>query len=242
KPTPSAEDVIERILPAVVTVVNVQTRYGYFGHSDDRRVVGSGVVVDERGYILTNAHVVAAAQTLKVVLWSGEERPASLVVYEPSQDMAMLKVEGANLIAAPWGDSNRVRLGQPVIAIGSPLGDFPNSVTMGVVSGLDRALAADETVLYGLIQTDAAINPGNSGGPLVNLRGEVIGINTFIIREDHDRGVAQGIGFAIPATAAQGLVSAWIAQDSGTLQAGGGEKGGAVAPPLLPASQTGGGE
>ncbi|MFQ5575461.1 MAG: S1C family serine protease [Anaerolineae bacterium] len=236
-PTPSTEDVVEQVLPAVVTVVNIQARYGYFQEESDRRVVGSGIVVDERGYIVTNAHVVAATQSLRVILSGGEEVPASLITYEPGQDLAMLKIDADGLVPAAWGNSGEVRLGQPVMAIGSALGDFPNSVTMGIVSGLDRALALDEIVVYGLIQTDAAINQGNSGGPLVNLNGEVIGINTFIIREDHDRGIAQGIGFAIPASAAKMLASTWIAQNTDAIRAVSGSEAEPLSPGLLPASQ-----
>ncbi len=218
-PTPSIEDVVARVLPSVVTVINIQAEYGYFNTQNDRRIVGSGIVVDNRGYIVTNAHVVDTPQSLTVILSNGEEFPAELVIYEPDQDLAMLKIEADNLRSAAWGNSEQVRLGQQVMAVGSALGDFPNSVTMGIVSGLNRALALDEVVVYGLIQTDAAINQGNSGGPLINLHGEVIGINTFIIREDHGQGVAQGIGFAIPASSVKMLSSAWINQELEQLQA-----------------------
>ncbi len=236
-PTPSVEDVVARALPSVVTVINIQAEYGYFGAQNDKRVVGSGIVVDSRGYIVTNAHVVDAPQNLTVILSSGEEFPAELVVYEPEQDMAMLKIEADNLRSAVWGNSEQVRLGQQVMAVGSALGDFPNSVTMGIVSGLNRALSLDKVVVYGLIQTDAAINQGNSGGPLINLRGEVIGINTFIIREDHEQGVAQGIGFAIPASSVKMLSSAWINQDLKQLQASEPSDTQGELPRPLPASQ-----
>jgi len=239
-PTPSTEDIIDRILPSVVTVINIQTEYGYFDSQNDKRIVGSGIIVDDRGYIITNAHVVAASQTLTVILSSGEETPANLVIYEPGQDLAMLKIEADNLISAAWGSSEQVRLGQPVMAVGSALGDFPNSVTMGIVSGLNRALALDEFVVYGLIQTDAAINQGNSGGPLVNLNGEVVGVNTFIIREDHEQGIAQGIGFAIPSSSVKMLSSAWISQDANQLQTAGQSDTEAELPHPLPASQPSG--
>ncbi len=236
-PTPSTEDIVDRILPSVVTVINIQAEYGYFDAQDGKRIVGSGIVVDDRGYIVTNAHVVAAPHTLTVILSSGDELPADLIIYEPSQDLAMLKVEADNLSNAVWGSSEQVRLGQPVMAVGSALGDFPNSVTMGIVSGLNRTLGLDEFVVYGLIQTDAAINQGNSGGPLVNLNGEVVGINTFIIREDHEQGVAQGIGFAIPSSSAKMLTTAWINQDTNQLQAADQTDTEAKLPHPLPAYQ-----
>ena len=203
-PTPSTEDVVDAVLPSVVTVLNIKT--------SGERSSGSGIVVDENGYIITNAHVVDHSQQLNVTFRRGESISAQIVVFDTRQDLALLKVESATpLVALKWGDSNQVRLGQPVMAIGSPLGDFPNSVTMGIVSGLGRALAfGDDVVLYDLLQTDAAINKGNSGGPLINMNGEVVGINTFIIREDAGQSVAEGIGFAIPASAAKLLSNNWL--------------------------------
>ena len=205
--TPSVADVVDRVLPAVVTVIN--RHHDNFGNAE--RMVGSGVVVDAAGYIVTNAHVANNAQTLTVTLADGTNYPAKIVTLDTTQDLALLKITADSpLHAVKWGDSNSVRLGQRVLALGSPLGDFPNSVTMGIVSGLNRALAYDDVVLYGLLQTDAAINQGNSGGPLVNMRGEVVGINTFIIRSDHDQSITEGISFAIPASAVKLLSTAWM--------------------------------
>jgi 2-alkenal reductase len=221
-PTPSIADVVSRVVPAVVTVVNRQGGVARFGVSIDSRILGSGIVIDRRGYIVTNYHVVEPADPLRgevnkltVILATGEELPASLVASDVQQDLALLRVENGEMPVAVWGDSGQVRPGEWVVAIGSALGDFPNSVTVGVVSGLDRALELDNDVsIGGLIQTDAAINKGNSGGPLVNLNGEVIGINTFIIREGRNSGVAEGIGFAIPSTLARDLAEGWIATDA----------------------------
>lgn len=210
----SIESAVETALVSVVTVVNYQTGYRQTPAASNRRIVGSGVIVDAQGYIVTNAHVVAESASIEVVLLDGETLAATLIIDNPGLDLALLKVEGDFLTAATWGETSQVRLGQPVIAIGSALGDFPNSVTMGIVSGLDRALALEGFVAHGLIQTDAAINQGNSGGPLINLGGEVIGINTFMIREDHNQGMAQGIGFAIPASSVKALVRNWMAQDT----------------------------
>jgi len=211
---PSIEDAIETTLPSVVTVINYQDRSRSTFDQADKRIVGSGIIVDERGYIITNAHVVAQVESLNVILSTGDILSATLVLEHPDLDLAMLKVEAESLVVATWGDSSEVRLGQSVMAIGSALGDFPNSVTMGVVSGLNRALALGEHVVHGLIQTDAAINQGNSGGPLINLSGEIIGVNTFMIREDHNQGIAQGIGFAIPASSVKALVGVWLAQQT----------------------------
>lgn len=211
-PTPSIEDAVEKVLPSVVTVINYQKDYGYAQSADNKRIVGSGVIVDERGYIVTNAHVIADSDSLKVVLANGQEVSATMIVANTALDLALLAAKTDELVAGAWGDSSKVRLGQPVLAIGSALGDFPNSVTMGIVSGLNRALALDEYVVYGLIQTDAAINQGNSGGPLINLEGEIVGINTFIIREDHNQEVAQGIGFAIPASSIKAWLGPWVAE------------------------------
>jgi S1-C subfamily serine protease len=212
--TPATEDVIAQIIPSVVTVINQQQNVMTF-NEEDGQVVGSGVIIDERGYIATNNHVVASAGNLRVVLADGREVYAELVATDPAEDLAILKINLDNLRAIKWGDSSTVRLGQVVYAIGSPLGDFPNSVSFGIVSGLNRALEMEDHVIDGLIQTDAAINRGSSGGPLINAYGEVIGINTFIIRESEDRGVAEGIAFAIPADIAKSLLAPWLAAHSG---------------------------
>jgi S1-C subfamily serine protease len=214
QPTASTEDIIARIIPSVVTIINQQPQT-FSLNPEDGRIVGSGVIVDSRGFIATNHHVIENAGLLSIVLANGQTVEAHLVTSDPTQDLAILKVAATDLPAITWGDSRAVRPGQGVFAIGSPLGDFPSSVSFGIISGLNRALEINEHVIDGLIQTDAAINRGSSGGPLVNNRGEVIGINTFIIRESEDRGVAEGIAFAIPATAAQNLLNPWIAAASG---------------------------
>jgi 2-alkenal reductase len=220
--TPSIADMISQVVPAVVTVVNQQGGVVQFGSMVDARILGSGIVVDQRGYIVTNYHVVEPLSPaggeggeLTVILTTGEALPAHLVASNRQQDLALLHVENGDMPVVNWGNSEQVRPGEWVVAVGSALGDFPNSVTVGVVSGVNRALELeDDMVIEGLIQTDAAINKGNSGGPLVNLDGEVIGINTFIIRESRRSGVAEGIGFAIPSTLARDLAEEWIADDA----------------------------
>jgi len=214
--TLSAEDIIAGVIPSVVTVINQQhSNFSTGTLFDEGRVVGSGVIVDSRGYIATNNHVVDTPQEISVVLSDGRQVPAELIAANPADDLAMLKVDLSGLPSIEWGDSNHTRPGQTVYAIGSPLGDFPSSVSFGIVSGLNRALEIDKFVIDGLIQTDAAVNRGSSGGPLIDTHGKVIGINTFIIRESEERGIAEGIAFAIPAATAKSLLIPWIAAHTG---------------------------
>lgn len=213
-PTPSAEEIIESVLPSVVTVINKQQRF-YYNTNGEGRVVGSGVVVDDRGYVVTNHHVVENPGRLSVMLSDGREYVAEFVASDSKEDLAVIKLPITDLPTLYWTDSTSVRLGQQVYAIGSPLGDFPNSVSFGIVSGMSRALEMDEHVIDGLIQTDAAINRGSSGGPLLNNHGAVIGINTFFIRESEDRGVAEGIAFAIPVDTVKRVINPWIMAHSG---------------------------
>jgi putative serine protease PepD len=155
---------------------------------------GTGVIVSADGDILTNAHVIARAQTVRVTLDDGTDYPAEVVGSFPEADVALVRVQGAsNLTPAQLGNSSEARVGDEVVAIGNALnlGASP-SVTRGIISALDRIIEAPDVTLRGLLQTDAAINPGNSGGPLLDAAGEVIGINTAIAAD------AQNIGFAIP--------------------------------------------
>jgi serine protease Do len=169
--------------------------------------VGSGVILTADGYILTNRHVVADSQSLTVAFADGSELPARIVKISEDTDLALIKVDGTGLDAASIGDSGAIAVGQTAIAIGSPLGSYTETVTRGIVSGLDREITITDqatrrqSTLRGLIQTDAAINPGNSGGPLLDGAGDVIGINTAIAVD------AEGLGFAIPISAAASLIS-----------------------------------
>ena len=160
---------------------------------------GSGFIIDTDGLILTNKHVVIDPKAEYIVTTASEDTyPAKVLARDPLNDVAILKIESGVLTAIPLGDSNKIELGQTVLAIGTALGEFQNTVSCGIVSGLSRFITAMTDMeghserLRGLIQTDAAINPGNSGGPLVNLAGEVIGINSAVVFG------AQSIGFAIP--------------------------------------------
>lgn len=159
---------------------------------------GTGFIVSSEGLIITNKHVVADTEADYTILFNdGRKKPAKILARDPLQDLAVLKIEGADYPSLRLGDSGQVKIGQTAIAIGNALGEFRNTVSVGIVSGLQRSVIAEGAptgpeMLQELIQTDAAINPGNSGGPLLNIRGEVIGVNTAIARG------AENIGFAIP--------------------------------------------
>ena len=161
--------------------------------------VGSGVVLDTSGHIVTNAHVVLGTDSLKVVLADGTERPAILVGHDfPFTDVAVLQVGPGNLAPIPPGDSGSLRLGETVIAIGNPLAEFDGSVSVGVISGLDRVRIFDAVRQDDLIQTDAAVNNGNSGGALLNLSGQFVGMPTAVLRQSRSGSIVEGIAFALP--------------------------------------------
>jgi serine protease Do len=164
---------------------------------------GSGVLIRQDGVILTNAHVVGDAERVGVQLASGERKEGRVVGRDRGVDIAVVKIEGSDLPALPLADSDALAVGQAAIAIGNPLG-YERSVTTGVVSGVGRAGGPGGGVYNeGFIQTDAAINPGNSGGPLLDTRGRVMGINSWIIRGSRGGGGAQGLGFAVPINVAK---------------------------------------
>ena len=215
--------VVDQVGPAVVTVVNtLDSSQGFSGEAR-----GSGAIIDKQGHILTNNHVVegAAANGLTVIFYNGENAPAELVGSDSISDLAVLKVNHALPAVASLGDSDKLKVGETVIAIGSALGDFQNTVTVGVISGLKRTLRSPDGVnMENMIQTDAAINHGNSGGPLLDLSGMVIGINSAVVRDtgtgsglDGTTDVAEGLGFAIPVNTAKD-VSAQIIQNGRVLR------------------------
>ena len=200
---------VDTVGPAVVTVVGkAPDQATIFGWVSGGTVSGSGVILSADGYVLTNHHVVENTETLSIVLANGEERSARLVGSDVFSDLAVLKAEGEMPAVAVLGNSDGLRPGETVIAIGSPLGDFKNTVTSGVISATGRSLDTGQGYLMeGLLQTDAAINTGNSGGPLVNLAGEVIGINTLILRTGGGGNIVEGLGFSIPSNMAQAVAS-----------------------------------
>lgn len=202
--------VVERISPAVVTVVNrIENNQGFGGEAR-----GSGVIIDRDGRIITNNHVVEGARQggLEVIFSNGDTAPAELVGADAISDLAVLKVDRQVPAFAELGDSTKTKVGETVIAIGSALGSFENTVTVGVISGLNRTLRDVNINMENMIQTDAAINHGNSGGPLLNLSGQVIGINTAVVRggTGTESDVAEGLGFAIPANTVKTVSSQLI--------------------------------
>jgi serine protease Do len=199
---------VARILPAVVSITTRQIERDQFDELVVTPGLGSGIIVDRRGYILTNDHVIQGVEQIKVALSDERTFRATLVGRDPFTDLAVLKIEGTNLPVATLGDSARLAIGETVIAIGNPLWiEGGATVTAGVVSGLGRSTKQEGLpVLHNLIQTDAAINPGNSGGPLVDLAGRVVGINTAVIASAH------GIGFAIPVNSAKPVIKELIAR------------------------------
>jgi serine protease Do len=197
-----------KVLPAVVSVRPISGPAARAFNGPDDFVVprpdgsGSGVVIDaDKGYVLTNDHVVKGASRVAVVLQKGRERLASQIRRDPKSDLALLIIDAKGLTAADWGDSEALDTGDWVLAIGQPYG-LSDTVTAGIVSGKGRVIGV--AMYEDLIQTDAAINPGNSGGPLVNLKGEIIGINTAIQTR---HGGFDGVGFAIPSSRARRVAS-----------------------------------
>ena len=218
--TTDISDVAERVVDSVVNVSSSRAMesgpasfdpffnhplapgYGFDRDSRMAQSAGSGVIVSAEGHILTNAHVVRGGQDITVTLHDGSDYKARVIGTDPKADLAVLKLEGRvpALIPLPFGDSGRLRLGEVVLAVGNPFG-IGKSVTMGIVSATGRAFNIAEYEDF--IQTDAAINPGNSGGALVNMRGELVGINTAILSRS---GGYQGIGFAIPSNMARSIM------------------------------------
>ena len=199
---PDIASVVERVAPAVVQVIATTQEQNVFGQTTDATSQGSGVFFSEEGYLLTNNHVVEGATSVRVVLASRERVDAEIIGLDPEADLAVLKIDPDDveeLVIAKLGDTDAMRIGDWVIAIGSPLG-YEGSVTVGIVSAKGRSLVVEQNApaLHDLVQTDAVINPGNSGGPLLNLAGEVIGINTAIIRGSiGNNQEAEGIGFSV---------------------------------------------
>jgi serine protease Do len=201
--------VVEKVAPAVVnisaesTVREADPFFGMFGRGAERQAqsLGSGFIIDRNGTVVTNAHVIEGASRITVTLLDGREIEADLLGSDRDADIAVLKVKASGLPAVPLGRSSDLMIGESVIAIGNPFG-LSNTVTTGVLSAVGRTVPSErgERLFTDFLQTDASINPGNSGGPLVNIQGDVIGINSAIISG------ATGIGFAIPADRARRVI------------------------------------
>lgn len=206
----TAEAIAKKVIPSVVGI-STKTEVIYESwvgrQSGFSEGVGTGIIVDENGYILTNSHVVndGKAQTIIVQLSDGREEKGSVLWSDSILDLAIVKIEASGLKAAVLGDSEQVNIGAYAVAIGNPLGmAFQRSVTQGIISGLDRSITVGDgqnpVTMDGLMQTDASINSGNSGGPLLNSKGEIIGINSAKVQS------AEGLGFAIPINTAKPIV------------------------------------
>lgn len=208
---PSISQVVKKVSPSVVGISTLHTSRSTLW--DGKQViegVGSGVIVHHTGYILTNDHVVGGnAARITVILQNGDELEGRTLWSDPTLDLAIVKVDAVNLPAATLGDSQQLEVGDIAIAIGTPLGlQFQHTVTSGIISALNRTVQVPtergQNFMEDLIQTDASINPGNSGGPLINIRGEVVGINTIKVTS------AEGIGFAIPVDVAKPVIQHFI--------------------------------
>jgi serine protease Do len=199
-------DIIEKVGPSVVNINTVRLVHDYYMNVVPLRGMGSGIVIDDQGHIMTNNHIVEQAEHIEVTMFDGRKFTGKLVGADATSDVAVVKVDDGSLPAAKLSVSEDIRVGQTAIAIGNPFGFLLRgpTVTVGVISALHRTIQAEKGVFENLIQTDAHINPGNSGGPLVNSRGEVIGINSANIP------FAQGIGFSIPMTLAGYIASELI--------------------------------
>ena len=194
----SATEAYNKVAPAAVVVSTKSVTQGYFMHTQEVEGIGSGFIINEEGYILTNYHVVKGAQEISVTLSNDVTTTAQIVNYDENQDVAMIKITDESVeipATVELGDSDSLQPGEEVIAIGTPLStELSSTVTKGIISATSRSVAVESGVTMNLIQTDAAINAGNSGGPLVNTKGEVVGINSSKISGE----AVEGIGFSIP--------------------------------------------
>lgn len=189
-------EVVERVSKSVVNINTVRLLHDFFYQVHPVQGMGSGVIIDPKGQIITNNHVIAGAEKIDVTLASGEVLAGKLVGTCVSDDIAIVKVNGDNLPSAELGDSDQLKAGQTVFAFGNPFGlEGGPTVTRGVISAVKRSIRSESGLMEDLVQTDASINPGNSGGPLVDVQGRIVALNTAIVP------FAQGIGFAIPVNA-----------------------------------------
>jgi S1-C subfamily serine protease len=200
-------DIIEKASKSVVNISTIKLVHNMFYQAVPVAGMGSGAIIDTKGLILTNNHVVGGAEKIHVILWNNEALEGKIVGSCAVHDIAVVKVNGKNLQAAELGNSDKLRVGQRVYAIGNPFGLAGGpTVTSGVISAVNRTIESERGLIENLVQTDAAINPGNSGGPLVDLEGKVVAISTAIIP------FAQGIGFTVPINAAKACTNGMMAE------------------------------
>lgn len=205
-----ALDIIERVTKSVVNISTLRLAHNIFFQAVPVGGMGSGTIFDaEKGLVLTNNHVVGGAEKINVTLHNNEVMEGLIVGSCVTRDIAVVEVKGKNLTSAELGDSDKLRVGQRVYAIGNPFGLAGGpTVTSGVISALNRTIESERGLIENLVQTDAAINPGNSGGPLVDLEGKIIAISTAIIP------FAQGIGFAVPINSAKACTTDILTEGS----------------------------
>lgn len=200
-------DAVAKVSPSVVSIVSSRNVQSFFGNFEQKGA-GTGFVINPNGLIATNLHVVGDKASYKVLTSDGKSYDAEVVAQDPLNDLALVKINASNLKVVDLGDSDKLKVGQRVIAIGNALGEYQNTVTSGVISAIGRTITAGDgdgtsEQLEGMIQTDATINLGNSGGPLVNLAGQVIGINTAIDLQGSQ------IGFAIPINSVKSAIDSY---------------------------------
>jgi serine protease Do len=216
--TSNIATVYNNVSPSVVSITSTSTTYSFFGGPETEEGAGTGMIISASGYILTNKHVVpTGTQTVQVTTANGSQYTAQVIARDSTNDLAVIKINATGLTPVTLGNSSQIQVGESVLAIGNALGQFQNSLSSGIISGINRTITAGDNsgfnisseTLTGLLQTDAAINPGNSGGPLVGIAtGQVIGIDTAVSSDGED------IGFAIPINQAKSFIASYISTRS----------------------------
>ena len=202
-------DAVKKVSPSVVSVTSTAKGMNIWGEVVEQKGGGTGFIVTNDGLILTNKHVVSGSNEITIITTDGKDYIGKVVATDPLFDFALVKIDAQGLPVVELGDSDSIDIGQRVVAIGNALGEYDNSVTSGIISGRARAITTSDRAgsserLEGLIQTDAPINPGNSGGPLINIRGQVVGVNTAI------DSTANSIGFALPINSAKVAINTYL--------------------------------
>ena len=196
--------VYQKVIPTVVNITSTAVAFDFFYGAVPQQGQGSGFIIDGEGHILTNTHVIAGARQVEVTLWNKKKYPAVVIGADRQKDLAIIQITAKNLSPAVLGDSKTLEVGQKVYAIGNPFG-LSGTMTRGIISSIRSIRGPEGGAIDKAIQTDAAINPGNSGGPLLNSRGEVIGINSLILTGGAEQ--SAGVGFAIPINSAKAVLS-----------------------------------